>query len=265
MRPFGGAGCARWRGGNGLTNLARGDTSLVAIKGSKHGLTISLLEGPVPDVLGELDERLTRTASFFRGAQVTLNVENSSIGGAHLREVATLLAQHQIALRRLATGSPELAAAAAEMGLQIGKAPGDGGEAAAAARRSAAARAAPAPAPASVILDASEAGDPAIVLRRTIRSGTAIRHEGHIIIVGDVNPGAELIASGDVIVWGKLRGLVHAGATGDNEAIVCALHLEPTQLRIGNAIVRMPERRRRKSGPEMASVRDGKIEIVEWS
>ena len=52
---------------------------------------------------------------------------------------------------------------------------------------------------------------------------------------------------------------------GDNGAIVCALLFEPTQLRIGNAIARMPERRKRKSAPEMASMRNGKIEVIEWS
>jgi len=106
---------------------------------------------------------------------------------------------------------------------------------------------------------------PAIVVRRTLRSGASIRHESHIIVVGDVNPGAELIAAGDVIVWGKLRGLVHAGALGDSNAIVCALRFEPTQLRIGNSIARMPEGRKRKSAPEIAVIRDGKIEVVEWS
>jgi septum site-determining protein MinC len=105
----------------------------------------------------------------------------------------------------------------------------------------------------------------AVVVRRTLRSGRVLKHNGHIVVVGDVNPGAEVIASGDVIVWGKLRGLVHAGALGDGNAIVCALHFEPTQLRIANMIARMPEQRKKRIAPEMASIRNGKLEIVEWS
>jgi septum site-determining protein MinC len=240
----------------------RSDTSLVAIKGSKHGLTVTLLNGPVNDTLTELDERLTRTAAFFKGAQVTLNVENAGIGGPQLDAIAEMLGRHQITLRRLAAASAELASAGSARGLEVVAAESlDVRPSAPALPRVAAAR----PPIAESEPPDTAAGYPAIVVRRTVRSGTAVRHEGHIIVVGDVNPGAELIAAGDVIVWGKLRGLVHAGALGDASAIVCALHLEPTQLRIGNTLARMPERRKRKAAPEMAAIRDGKIEIVEWS
>ncbi|MBI5878938.1 MAG: septum site-determining protein MinC [Chloroflexi bacterium] len=240
----------------------RSETSLVAIKGTKHGLTVTLLNGPVPDMLAELDDRLTRTAAFFKGAQVTLNVENPGIGAPQLGDIEALLSRHQITLRRLSASSPELAAAAAAHGLELvaPESPEPRNSSPALAR----VRAVRAGMAESDVVDA-DASYPAIVLRRTVRSGTAVRHEGHIIVVGDVNPGAELIASGDVIVWGKLRGLVHAGALGDTDAIVCALHLEPTQLRIANTIARMPDRKKRKPAPETAGIRDGKIEITEWS
>jgi septum site-determining protein MinC len=77
-----------------------------------------------------------------------------------------------------------------------------------------------------------------MVIKRTVRSGQVIKHAGTIVILGDVNPGAELIAEGNVIVWGKLRGVVHAGASGDANATVGALSLAPTQLRIGTLIAR---------------------------
>ena len=75
-------------------------------------------------------------------------------------------------------------------------------------------------------------GEGAIVVRRTLRSGFSLQHSGHVVVIGDVNPGAEIIAGGDVIVWGRLRGMVHAGAEGNEDAVVCALDLSPTQLRI---------------------------------
>lgn len=240
----------------------RSDTSFVAIKGTKHGLTVTLLNGPVDETLTELDERLTRTAAFFKGAQVTLNVENPGVGAPQLTAIEEMLGRHQITLRRLGAASAELAAAGAARGLEVtGPENHEPRPSAPVLPRVPEARSA------SAEMEPHEgaAGYPAIVLRRTVRSGTAVRHEGHIIVVGDVNPGAELIAAGDVIVWGKLRGLVHAGALGDADAIVCALHLEPTQLRIGNTLARMPERRKRKPAPEMAVIRGGKIEIVEWS
>jgi len=243
----------------------KSDTSLVAIRGNKHGLTITLQEGPVRETLVELNERLSRTASFFRGAQLTLIVENSQVGPAQLEEINRMLTPHEITLRRIATDNTALAAAGGSLGLQVSGAGGpDESMPGTPPRVTPPAPVAPATPAEPETVDSSESY-PAIVVRRTLRSGASIRHEGHIIVVGDVNPGAELIAAGDVIVWGKLRGLVHAGALGDSNAIVCALRFEPTQLRIGNSIARMPEGRKRKSAPEIAVIRDGKIEVVEWS
>ena len=79
-----------------------------------------------------------------------------------------------------------------------------------------------------------------LYLKTTIRSGTVIRHPGTIIIQGDVNPGGEIIADGDIIIWGCLRGIAHAGAQGDSEFCVMALKMQPTQLRIGVAVARPP-------------------------
>jgi septum site-determining protein MinC len=72
------------------------------------------------------------------------------------------------------------------------------------------------------------------------------------------------VAGGDIVVWGKLRGTAHAGAMGNETAVVCALELTPTQLRIAQYFARSPEGRRRKSLPEVARVRDGKIVAESW-
>jgi septum site-determining protein MinC len=108
--------------------------------------------------------------------------------------------------------------------------------------------------------------EPAVIVRRTLRSGQTVRYPGHVVVVGDVNPGAEITAGGDVIVWGKLRGTVHAGALGDDSAVVCALQLQPMQLRIGGSIARSPEHNRTKQGarPEVARVRGEEIVAEPW-
>ncbi len=80
-----------------------------------------------------------------------------------------------------------------------------------------------------------------LYLESTIRSGVEIRHEGTVVIRGDVNPGGAVVADGDILVWGRLRGIVHAGARGNNEAIIMALEMEPTQIRIGDYVARSPE------------------------
>lgn len=81
----------------------------------------------------------------------------------------------------------------------------------------------------------------AVIINRTLRSGQIVKHQGNIVIVGDVNPGAEIIAGGDVIVFGRLRGVVHAGAGGRRKSQVAALQLNPTQLRIASLIARSPD------------------------
>lgn len=73
-----------------------------------------------------------------------------------------------------------------------------------------------------------------LYLTQTLRSGQTVSFEGNIFIIGDVHPGSEVNATGDVTVWGILGGIVHAGSDGNTEAKVRALKLNPIQLRIAN-------------------------------
>jgi septum site-determining protein MinC len=111
--------------------------------------------------------------------------------------------------------------------------------------------------------DTALPGEEAVLVEHTLRSGHSIRYQGHVIIIGDVNPGSEIIAAGHVIVWGKLRGTVHAGAAGDQDAMVCALDLAPTQLRIANQISISPKKRA-KAWPERAYIKDDQIIAEPW-
>jgi len=81
--------------------------------------------------------------------------------------------------------------------------------------------------------------DDPLYIKMTVRSGTEIRHSGSIIVFGDVNAGAEIISEGDIIVCGKLKGMAHAGAKGNAQAVVMALHLHATQVRIASFIARV--------------------------
>jgi len=80
-----------------------------------------------------------------------------------------------------------------------------------------------------------------LLLKRTVRSGQKVSYKGTVVILGDVNPGSEIIATGDILIMGTLRGMAHAGARGDTSAIVAAFRLKPTQLRIAGIISRPPE------------------------
>lgn len=101
-----------------------------------------------------------------------------------------------------------------------------------------------------------------ILVQRTLRSGQSVRYSGNVVILGDVNPGAEVAATGNIIVMGALRGVVHAGANGDETAVVMAFRLNPTQLRIANHITRPPDNETVDlEFPEIARIKEGVVTI----
>ena len=101
-----------------------------------------------------------------------------------------------------------------------------------------------------------------LYMEMTIRSGVEIRHPGTVVILGDVNPGGIVVASGDILVWGRLRGVAHAGANGNSECLIMALQMEPTQLRIADAVARAPEKAPTQFHAEVAYVTSGGIRIA---
>ena len=88
-----------------------------------------------------------------------------------------------------------------------------------------------------------------MIVKTTCRSGEVIRYPGDVVALADVNPGAEIIADGDIVVFGALRGLAHAGAAGDLKATIIALNLESHRVQIGPHIGEAPARVRRSKSP----------------
>ncbi|MGI6129259.1 MAG: septum site-determining protein MinC [bacterium] len=107
---------------------------------------------------------------------------------------------------------------------------------------------------------------PVTFIDRNLRCGQQVNFTGHVVVIGDVNPGAEIVAHGNVVVIGALRGLVHAGVGGDQQAFVAAFRLEPSQLRIAGVFTRAPDEDARPQGdrPEIARLRGGNV-VVEQS
>ncbi|MEH2283704.1 MAG: septum site-determining protein MinC [Nostoc sp.] len=102
----------------------------------------------------------------------------------------------------------------------------------------------------------------ALYLEMTVRSGVEIRHPGTVILLGDLNPGGIVVADGDIIIWGRLRGIAHAGAGGNRECLIMALQMEPTQLRIADAVARAPEKPPMQFSPEVAHITPQGIRIA---
>ncbi len=102
-----------------------------------------------------------------------------------------------------------------------------------------------------------------LYIQMTLRSGAEIRHNGTVVVVGDLNPGSSIIAEGDILVWGRLRGVAHAGCKGNAKCLIMALQMEPTQIRIADYVARAPETPLTQYFPEVAYVSpQGSIRIA---
>jgi septum site-determining protein MinC len=217
----------------------------VTIKGTSDGLVINLGQGSFEEVLKEMETSLNARASFFVGGRVALQVDDRALSSEQLLTIGSVLEQVGVTLWAVDGNHPTTHEAARELGLE--------------SRLAGAVPEAPA-------ADETPLEDmTGVVVRKTLRSGQAVRHAGHVTVIGDVNSGAELVAGGDIVVWGALRGTVHAGAMGDESAMVCALQLAPNQIRIGSIIARSPERGRPPAVPETARVQDGRIVVEQWN
>ena len=220
---------------------------IVIIKGSKDGVVVSL--SPTEEwltITGELATRIDEKIAFFAGANLIIELGERPVPKHELSGLKALLERRGLSIGVVVSASKTTLDAADALNLRIQKLVDENAE-----------EAAPIPMP--------EDGTHGILIRNTVRSGRAIHSQGHIVIYGDVNPGAEVVAGGDIFVWGKLRGNVHAGAYGDESAVVCALDLQPNQLRIAGYIVTSPSDRRRKVKPEMACIRNNQITVESWN
>lgn len=184
--------------------------------------------------------------AFFQGARLALDVSTQVLHVNDLVEVRDQLSERGIFLWAVISESPTTEKTAQLLGL--------------ATRIS---RPRPEESRQFAVDDLGE--ETSLFLNRTLRSGTRIEFPGHVVVLGDVNPGAEIIAEGSVIVWGRVRGLVHAGSKGNREAVICALDLSPTQLRIADEASALLNPRETPH-PEVARINeDGKLQSENWS
>ncbi|MCQ2754331.1 MAG: hypothetical protein MJ231_04695, partial [bacterium] len=109
---------------------------------------------------------------------------------------------------------------------------------------------------------------PTLYLSQNLRSGQTVNYEGNVLILGDAHPGSEIVADGDITVWGILGGIAHAGARGNITAKVRALKLNAIQLRIAGLYARRNDtlnvpyvQKSNEFTPEEAQIEDGRIVI----
>jgi septum site-determining protein MinC len=220
------------------------ESASVQIKGIREGLLISVRDGDWSESKTALQEHVKQQSEFLRGARLILDVGNHVIHAAELGQLRDFLTEDGLALWAVLSNSPVTQQNAQSLGLatRINK---------------------PLPERSTHPIETALTGEEAVLVRRTLRSGYSLQHSGHVVVIGDVNPGGEIVAGGDVVVWGRLRGMVHAGADGNEDAVVCAMDLAPTQLRIAGHISTTPKRRG-KVQPEQARIIDGQVVAVPW-
>ncbi len=226
----------------------------IAIKGTRNGLLLTLEpETPFSDLLTALSERLAEAPGFFRGASLALDTTRRSLERSERTQLEALLSYYHMSVAT--QEAPVPAPSASEVQESGRRASGKLAE--------------------TPLTQASEQQgqtgplaqremDDTLFLRRTVRSGQAIHHASNVVVLGDVNPGAEIVAGGDIIVWGVLRGMVHAGYPDNDQALVCSLLLAPVQLRIAHLLSRPPEGFEAQPRPEVAAIRNGQIVVEAW-
>jgi septum site-determining protein MinC len=89
-----------------------------------------------------------------------------------------------------------------------------------------------------------------LMINRTLRSGQRIEHAGNVVVMGDVNAGAEVRADGDICIFGRAKGVLHAGRAGNKEATITALSIQTLQIRIANAFSQTVEPSNNKNSYE---------------
>ncbi len=215
------------------------------IKGFKEGLLITLGEGEWNSVSKILLAQIDDKPDFFRGAKIAVDVGERTVHAAEMGQLRDRLSERGVSLFAVISKSNATEAVAQTLGLSTHK---------------------------SVLKNRVENiqnalidGEKAVLLHKTLRSGASVKYPGHVIIDGDVNPGAEIIAGGSIYVWGKLRGTATAGIEGSDESVICALDFNPAGMRIAN-IVREGQlmKLKIKKSPQKASIHNGFIIISDW-
>jgi septum site-determining protein MinC len=220
--------------------------SLLQIKGLRDGLLVSLDDAPWDVQLAALMSRVDAQPSFFQGARLALDVASQVLKVDDLVSLRDQLSERGISLWAVISESPTTEHTSQLLGLatRISK---------------------PRPEESRKFAVEDLGDETALFIDRTLRSGTRIEFGGHVVVLGDVNPGAEIVAEGNVIIWGRLRGMVHAGSKGNRKSVICALDFSPMQLRIAD-VASAAMNPQTQSRPQIARINEyGTLQAENWS
>lgn len=210
----------------------------VVIKGNKHGIVVVLdAKAEFEDLKKQIEEKFKTSAKFFGNADMALAFEGRELSAEEEQSVLDIIADvSQLNIICIVDQNEERDRTfQAAIEKTVNKEP------------------------------AASPSSEGQFYKGTLRSGQVLETDGSIIILGDVNPGGRIIATGNVIVLGSLRGNVFAGANGNEDCFVVALEMNPMQIKIGEVIARSsdaaPKKKNKGIEPKIAYVDDGNIYI----
>ncbi len=246
----------------------------LSLRGTRTGIAVQLGSGDWHEMMSELAMRLhdARARSFLQGAHVQVDANGRKVDAVELQELVALLTQFGMVLDSMDGEHPRTAPSRPTMPppmeprVQARLEPRLS-EIAYPPPPHTAPKAAIAPIPSPKAAKAVDASDPAraLLIRRSVHAGQVVREKGTVVILGDIGPAAEVVAEGDVIVCGKLRGIAWAGSTGDESRFVAALIFVPTQIRIASTSLGTVKDMGKFSWlSQIARLRDGRIVIEPW-
>ncbi|WP_204106384.1 MULTISPECIES: septum site-determining protein MinC [Spirulina sp. CCY15215] len=228
----------------------RSQVRLVKHKGKLHLIFPTTQKLPVKahwtEIWEQLKHRLNAGEQFWQpGTPIELIAADQLLDTRQLQTIAEALAKANLDLQRVKTSRRQTAVAAATAGYSVDQQTH------------------------AMAVDLQQVADssaenwsPPMYIKSTVRSGSEVQHPGTIVVLGDTNPGSTLIAAGDILILGRLRGIAHAGSQGNYTCQILALQMEATQLRIGEAIARPPESPPEGYYPEIAYMTPSGIRLA---
>jgi septum site-determining protein MinC len=220
------------------------DSTRITAKGIDDKLLLKIPPAEWSLMKDAIKEYVLQNSNFLLGARVILDFGDAHLRSTELFEIRDLLMDHQVVVVQVYSESATTRQAAELLGIKTQSAlrPLQ---------------------PVERETDTSLPGEAGLVVIKTLRSGNVVNSEGHITIIGDVNPGATLRAAGSIVIWGKMRGEAHAGMNMDVGNVILALEMAPTSLSIAGISLSDVKRKPAKS-PEQAFISKDTIKISPW-
>jgi len=208
----------------------------INIKGTKQGLVILIdPKGDFEDIKAGLKHKMESSSGFFSGAKFTLYRENQ-LFPAEINELESICKAYGLIPNPEAQWPP--AHGTVNNKLEI-------------------------PANNNIVNKYSKPGESALLVKHTLRSGQMINHNGHVTVLGNIHPGAKVLAAGNIIVMGTCSGFIHAGQFGNQKAYILALRLKNVHLRIAEQLFYL-NREQSLNGPIIARLHQNEITLVDY-